>query len=63
VIPGGWLETHIVVVESGTVIEDKRTGEKATVTDTCAVSKCGSIYVTEPVWEALKIRARPLQRT
>lgn len=49
----------IVAVEAGTVIEDEETGETGTVTDTTAVRKGLSVYVTKPAYEALKAGAHP----
>ena len=51
-VPLGGL--HVMVVDAGTEIKDERTGRVETVDDTSAVSKGSVLWVTQPVYDALK---------
>ena len=45
---------HFMVVESGTIIRDERSGEEAVITDTEAAKKGSVVYCTQAVFDSLK---------
>tara|TARA_R110000851_G_scaffold32845_5_gene87862 strand:- start:802 stop:984 length:183 start_codon:yes stop_codon:yes gene_type:complete len=45
---------QIITVDVGTVIEDEETGQQATVTDDCFVTKGSRVWCTESAFELLK---------
>lgn len=45
---------HVMFVDAGTVIKDQISGEEVTVTDTTCATKGSVVYVTKPVFDALK---------
>lgn len=47
-----FLGLHVMVVDTGTVIKDERTGDELTVDDDNAVNKGSVIYCTQPTYDA-----------
>ena len=57
----GFSGVNFQIVPAGTVVTDERSGGKIEITDTQAAVKGRVMWVTLPMWEALRAKAREAQ--